>query len=626
MTVVAVVRDDKEARQLCVLAKRLARAVEENLEVFWLVRNPGVLKRDLLPGDDLPEGLSPTLEDLCRLLAPPDGPPEEVADPPLSERPLVEPQVIVRILDRRRPLQAVLSAAAECGATYLLAVKRRERPRRGTSLARKLFTASPCHTILVRFGEGEEMPAGRPLRILAPSSGGPHASIALHVAERLASAEAGAVTALYVEPRAVDLAEEVGESVLREAMAEAGVAASRYVETQVVLDDDGLAAISQAAEGYDLLLLGASNVGGLRRLLFGTVPDRLLSGPHSMAVAVVRCRFSLAERLRRRLGRWLDLAVPQMSRQERIAVTERLQTGSVWSFDFMTLISLSTAIASFGLIQDSAAVVIGAMLVAPLMTPILGSGLALVQGNLPLLKNGARAILYGFLMALAVGFVIGRLVHLERLTEELLSRGGPTLLDMAVAFLSGLAAAYCLSRPGLLAALPGVAIAAALVPPIATTGISLAVGEMENMVGAALLFGTNVVAIILGAAVCLYAGGIRGRRGAGPSQSWVRLGFLGLLLGTVILAVPLRTQWLELLAAHRPVVSESTRSQLTTSLEGLEAEVVAVRRASRSVVEVVVYSAQPLPSDRARAIAQGVQNEIGDDTKVRLLTQLVVEP
>ena len=118
------------------------------------------------------------------------------------------------------------------------------------------------------------------------------------------------------------------------------------------------------------------------------------------------------------------------------------------------------------MIQDSAAVVIGAMLVAPLMSPLLGCGMAIVQGNLPLFRNSLKAVLFGFLVALAIGVVLGFISPMGELTDELRARGGPTVLDMLVALLSGIAAAYCNGRPNLSAALPGVAIAAALVPPL----------------------------------------------------------------------------------------------------------------------------------------------------------------
>ena len=137
------------------------------------------------------------------------------------------------------------------------------------------------------------------------------------------------------------------------------------------------------------------------------------------------------------------------------------------------------------------------MLVAPLMTPLLGSGLALVQGNWPLMRDCIRAIAFGFFTALAIGFVVGCIDQDTELTNEITSRGEPGLWDMGVAFFSGVAASYCVARPNLSSALAGVAIAAALVPPIAAVGISLSMSEFANAFGAAILFATNVVAIIL---------------------------------------------------------------------------------------------------------------------------------
>ena len=107
-----------------------------------------------------------------------------------------------------------------------------------------------------------------------------------------------------------------------------------------------------------------------------------------------------------------------------------------------------------------------------------------------------------------------------QLTPELAARGKPGLPDMLIALFSGVAASYCIARPNLASALAGVAIAAALVPPIATTGISLAWGNYMNATGSALLFGINVLAIILGAALSFYGAGIRGNTHFSGRQLW----------------------------------------------------------------------------------------------------------
>jgi uncharacterized hydrophobic protein (TIGR00271 family) len=630
MSVLTVVTRESESLPLVRFGYQLARALETRLVVLCIEKGDGGETATARPGADLPEDIRPTAAGICRELAPSAEPAElaPVAAPGADaeeEGLLADPEVEVRWLATRRPLAAVLREASEAEAELLLAAKHAEPKRQSrASLARKLFTAAPCHTMLLRIGGDAD--AGRCRRILVPSAGGPHARLALRLGEKLAAAIGGELVALCVVPDEGEAAAEVGRQLLDRALDAAGIGGSRFVQARIELGADPFATIAEVAdEGFDLLLMGESDVGTLRRLLFGTVPDRLLAGETGLTVAVVRREWKLLHRIRRRLGRWLDLAIPQMSRGERIALYEKLQSGSEWNFDFLMLIALSTAIAALGLLQSSAAVVIGAMLVAPLMTPILGAGLALVQGNLPLVRTAARAIVLGYLTALLIGFVLGWLFPIPELTPELLARGGPTLLDMGVAFLSGLAAAYCLSRPGLLAALPGVAIAAALVPPIATTGASLALGAPDNARGSALLFATNVVAIILGAAVSFFAGGVRGKSGASGRRHWVRWSFLVLLLGAMALSAPLGSHLLTQLG-----VGESVPDTLTARLRerlGTEtgAELESVVLESDAGVVVVRLVAPSPPSDQQVAdLADLVKQELGAEQTVRVTTELAV--
>jgi len=141
-------------------------------------------------------------------------------------------------------------------------------------------------------------------------------------------------------------------------------------------------------EGHELTRVGASNVGMIRRALFGTLPDKMLED-EGTSVAVVRGAWSLSGRARTRIARWLELAIPQLDRSERVALAARIEDGSTWNFDFMLLISLSTAIVALGLVTGSAAVVIGATLVAPLMLPLLDESLALVQRNRRLILDAS---------------------------------------------------------------------------------------------------------------------------------------------------------------------------------------------------------------------------------------------
>ncbi len=636
MSVLTVVTRANESLPLVRLGYQFARALETGLTVLCVEAGDEAETSVTVPAAELPEGISELAAEICRQLRP-SAEPVELADEaggemdrsPVDsnepERLLADPEVEVRWLTTWGPLDAVLREASEVHAEVLIAAKHAQRQRlRRAPLSRKLFTAAPCRTVLLRIGDAD---AGRCQRILVPSAGGPHARAALRLGERLAAAVDGELTALYVVPDEGEAAEEVGRHLLDRTLDAAGIGDSDWIRPRVELGHDPFATIAQVAdEGFDLLLMGESDVGTLRRLLFGTVPDRLLAGETGLTVAVVRREWKLLHRLRRRLGRWLDLAIPQMNRDERIALYEKLQSGSEWNFDFLMLIALSTGIAALGLLQSSAAVVIGAMLVAPLMTPILGAGLALVQGNLPLVRDATRAIVLGYLTALVIGFVLGSLFPIPELTPELLARGGPTLLDMGVAFLSGLAAAYCLSRPGLLAALPGVAIAAALVPPIATTGASLALGAPDTARGSALLFATNVVAIILGAAVSFYAGGVRGKSGASGRQHWVRWSFLVLLLGAMALAAPLGSHLRSQLGVGAKTVPETLTVRLAerlqaeagTRLDGVRLE------SDAGVVEVRLIAPQSPAPELVEELARLVREEVGEGQAVRVTTELAV--
>jgi uncharacterized hydrophobic protein (TIGR00271 family) len=236
-----------------------------------------------------------------------------------------------------------------------------------------------------------------------------------------------------------------------------------------------------------------------------------------------------------RLGAWLGERVPQLEREHRIDLVERVESDAAWDFDFFALMLLSTTIAALGLIQNSLAVVIGAMLVAPLMMPLLGLGLAVVQGNGRLAQRAGRAVVLGFVTAYLLGILVGLLVpSYQQPSAEMLARDWPDSIDLWVAFISGLAAAYAASRPGLLAALPGVAIAAALVPPLATSGLATAIGEYDLALGALLLFLTNGVAIVFASAISLWVGGIR--RGK-PLMGWIRVLTTALYIAVICLTL-----------------------------------------------------------------------------------------
>jgi uncharacterized hydrophobic protein (TIGR00271 family) len=182
-------------------------------------------------------------------------------------------------------------------------------------------------------------------------------------------------------------------------------------------------------------------------------------------------------------------------------------------FDFFLLVILSCSIATLGLITNSPAVIIGAMLLAPLMSPIIGVGLASIIGQEELIKKSVLTLLWGALIAISLSFVmtlVNRIlpfVSLQVLPTEVLARIRPTPIDLVIALAGGLAAAYAMTKPNLSAALPGVAIATALMPPLCTIGIGIAVNRWDVAGGASLLFLTNAITIAFASALIFFLRG-----------------------------------------------------------------------------------------------------------------------
>ena len=174
---------------------------------------------------------------------------------------------------------------------------------------------------------------------------------------------------------------------------------------------------------------------------------------------------------------------------------------------YYLLLLASAGIAAFGLLANSAAVVIGAMLVSPLMAPIFGIALALSRGDLRLLRHAAIAEFGGVLLIIGFAFILGLLPFALEVTPEMLARTRPSLLDLFVAALAGLAGGLAMVDERTSPALPGVAIATSLTPPLATSGLSLAFGAYEGAWGAFLLFFANFLTILaVAAAIFILAG------------------------------------------------------------------------------------------------------------------------
>ncbi|WP_291986468.1 TIGR00341 family protein [Candidatus Accumulibacter sp. ACC007] len=230
-------------------------------------------------------------------------------------------------------------------------------------------------------------------------------------------------------------------------------------------------------------------------------------------------------------GRWWRTLVREIDHR---GILEQVEQDANFSFNFCFMIVVAGGIATIGLLLNSPAVIIGAMLISPLMGPIVGSGMAIATLDFELARKSLRTLALGTAAAVAFTSLIVLLSPVKELTPELLARTRPNLFDLVVAILSGAAGGYALIR-GRGGAIVGVAIATALMPPLATIGYGLVTERWPVARGALLLFFTNMAAISLSvAAVAEWYGFGRG----GLRKRFARQAAISLLV-LVPLGVPL---------------------------------------------------------------------------------------
>ncbi|MBC2776602.1 DUF389 domain-containing protein [Parasphingopyxis marina] len=190
------------------------------------------------------------------------------------------------------------------------------------------------------------------------------------------------------------------------------------------------------------------------------------------------------------------------------AVIAKVRAESGWTPRYAFMTAMSAGIAILGLLLSSPAVIIGAMLLSPLMGPIMGAGFALAIGDIAWLRESAKALALGVAIAVLFCALIVMISPIQTITAEIAARTRPNLFDLAVALFSALAGAYAMVR-GREGTIVGVAIATALMPPLAVVGFGLAIANWTVFGGALVLFFTNLMTIALTAAVMARLYGFR---------------------------------------------------------------------------------------------------------------------
>ena len=271
---------------------------------------------------------------------------------------------------------------------------------------------------------------------------------------------------------------------------------------------------------------------------------------------------------------YIDLLSVDESRKTE--VRDDISIGSTPKTTYYLLLSISVLIAGFGVVTNSPAVVIGAMLVSPLMTPIFGISLGLVLGNATLLRKAFVAEFGGVLVAIGAATILGMLPFAQEVTPEMLSRTSPTLLDLLVAALAGVAGCLAMIDARISPVLPGIAMATALTPPLAVCGLCIAFGAFEGAWGAFLLFFANFLAILAVSALLFIAAGFVSREEMGSGLDVLKR-FLAPVVGLVLVTILLTNA----------LVGIISKNETTKAIKGiLEKELSSERGAC---VENVIY-------------------------------------
>jgi uncharacterized hydrophobic protein (TIGR00271 family) len=274
---------------------------------------------------------------------------------------------------------------------------------------------------------------------------------------------------------------------------------------------------------------------------------------------------------RRRERQWWYRHLESSERQ-RVMAELAIKRQDHWAFRFSVMLTLSVVVAVMGLSADSAAVVIGAMLLAPLMQPVLATAACI---SMALFRKSLRAFAVVVLSsgwAIVLSYVLAAFFVNGELPNEVTSRTAPDIRDLVVALAAGTAGAYATVRKDASASLPGVAVAVALVPPLGTIGISLESGNATFAWGALLLYTTNLFAIVLaGLVVFVVTGFVPPRRLA---STFRRSSLVAVIIAVVVVAIAL------------PLYGASTA---------------AVERSEREVEALEIVSAWLGPTDRRSA-------------------------
>lgn len=304
--------------------------------------------------------------------------------------------------------------------------------------------------------------------------------------------------------------------------------------------------------------------------------------------------------------------LPRATTEEFQDLFKVLKENALLSSPFLAMMILSTIIATFGLFGNSSPVIIGAMILAPIISPIVSFSMGMVRYDVNMLKTGSITILVGTVVSLLFAASVSLIIPLKVLTAEIDARLSPTLLDMGIAIASGIAAAYAHAKEEIAKSLAGVAIAVALVPPLAVAGIGIGWWNWEVFSGAFLLYATNLAGIIMFAGLTFLLLGFAPFKRA-------RMGLIYTFIIIVLVMIPLSFSFERI----------REEANLTSLLEDRDfgdivLRDVNVRLGSPLRVSVRIVGPRNLGDEQLEAIKNEIEEAVGREVILEVVTAIEI--
>lgn len=278
------------------------------------------------------------------------------------------------------------------------------------------------------------------------------------------------------------------------------------------------------------------------------------------------------------------------------------------SSPYLTLMVLSTMLATFGLFANSSPVIIGAMILAPLMSPIISLSMGVLRQERKLTLKSVRTIGYGLLLGYIAALVLTWLSPLQNMNDEIAARIRPNLLDLGVAIVSGIAGAYAHAREEVAKTLAGVAIAVALVPPLAVSGIGLGWGDWQVFTGALLLLMTNLAGIVLAASFTFLLLGF-------SPLHLAKKGLMLSLLVVLVVSLPLGYGSFTMIRDHKIM-----RSLNSYKVDDITIKRVSVIRGGKPMtLGVTLVSGNPIDTEDLEKVKAAISSKIGAEVQLEAL-------